>query len=524
MPPNQLTIEQLGAQIKAKYPDYASVPDGVLGLKMAQKYPQYQALIKATTPTQKIALAALARQGVKPTEPAVETFRERAGGVLQRGGQRIGEAITGTGRYEDAFVARRVAGATAGVGQIPLGIAYQALPKGVRKGAEKVGGVLGKGIGRAASVLERNPKFQEFAASLDEKQYKKLEETLKTLSETGEVAGQALLYKGIYNVGKSTYQVGKSAVKKVTEKAGTGLKKGGEVLHKQPLDPTADQARMLQNYRGNVEFTKQELAKTKPGSSAYKELQGELRALEANPPRLSSETALERGLMGTEKRIGQEAVVEKMKLWKHEVEPALKASKATISKEKAFSKLSERVTKEIDPTRRADLLNSLDDLAQDYAGIEKWGLFEGNQLKSSLRKFVSPKFLKGKDISSVKQTLRGELADILKESILEELPVGMRTKYLDYGNLKELSEIGVKALTGGGLKGGFGSFWTTLSKRTVTPVYTVGGQVLYRVGNVLEFIGRPGLRTFGDHLLDLGLTLKVNTIPIAVGASAQKKQ
>ena len=37
-----LTPTEFAQQIKAKYPDYASVPDDVLATKMLEKYPEYK--------------------------------------------------------------------------------------------------------------------------------------------------------------------------------------------------------------------------------------------------------------------------------------------------------------------------------------------------------------------------------------------------------------------------------------------------------------------------------------------------
>ena len=45
-----MTPEQFGQQIKAKYPDYADMPDADVASKVLQKYPQYQDLVQSVTP------------------------------------------------------------------------------------------------------------------------------------------------------------------------------------------------------------------------------------------------------------------------------------------------------------------------------------------------------------------------------------------------------------------------------------------------------------------------------------------
>ena len=37
-----MTIQQFGASIKAKYPEYKDVDDATLGQKMLEKYPEYK--------------------------------------------------------------------------------------------------------------------------------------------------------------------------------------------------------------------------------------------------------------------------------------------------------------------------------------------------------------------------------------------------------------------------------------------------------------------------------------------------
>src|ERR1700757_3746737 len=46
-----LTVDKFAAQIKAKYPQYASIPDAQLVEKVTAKYPQYKSVIGGAAPS-----------------------------------------------------------------------------------------------------------------------------------------------------------------------------------------------------------------------------------------------------------------------------------------------------------------------------------------------------------------------------------------------------------------------------------------------------------------------------------------
>jgi hypothetical protein len=65
----------------------------------------------------------------------------------------------------------------------------------------------------------------------------------------------------------------------------------------------------------------------------------------------------------------------------------------------------------------------------------------------------------------------------------------------------EIKGVTITNATG---KGGFGSFWTGMYDAATVPMKTVGGQVLYRVGNKLKFLAEKGVKTFGQFLKSRG--------------------
>ncbi len=106
------------------------------------------------------------------------------------------------------------------------------------------------------------------------------------------------------------------------------------------------------------------------------------------------------------------------------------------------------------------------------------------------------------------------MADAIRDTIKASIKdINIRNAYLDYANLGELAKVGIKAATDSGFKGGFGGFWSTLYDQLTTPIKTVGGQTLYRVGNKLEFWADPGIKTVGQYLEISGFNPTALIIP-----------
>src|ERR1700687_39081 len=101
MPDPLLSPTEFAQQIKAKYPDYASVPDAELATKMLEKYPEYRDRVRSVAPpitrvpqsdSSGLALAG-AHALVSPATTAVEELATRPG--LVKAGQVAGEVAGG---------------------------------------------------------------------------------------------------------------------------------------------------------------------------------------------------------------------------------------------------------------------------------------------------------------------------------------------------------------------------------------------------------------------------------------------
>jgi hypothetical protein len=277
---------------------------------------------------------------------------------------------------------------------------------------------------------------------------------------------------------------------------GKGLAETGKTVYRSSIRPTAREAERIIRFEGD--------------DITYKNAQkaGDNSVPKPNAPILRVDTGLEKGIAGTQKGMAVQARVESTKLWKENLEPALASSKARVSKDDLFAKARERVATEKEPSRRAQLQKALESLEEDYIDFTDADLLTANGIKSSLANFTPSKIFKGEEVASEVKTLKADMASAIRDKIYKELGGDSKRAYIDYGNLKELEKIGVKPITEGGKLGGFGGFWTSLFDMATVPVKSVGGQVLYKVGNHLQFIGRPGITTFREYAESKGVKVK----------------
>ena len=71
-----------------------------------------------------------------------------------------------------------------------------------------------------------------------------------------------------------------------------------------------------------------------------------------------------------------------------------------------------------------------------------------------------------------------------------------------------LRDIGIKWLTEWWLKGWFGTFWSTIYDSLATPIKTLWGKYLYKLGNGIEFVWPKGIVTFAQFLKSKWMTVE----------------
>jgi hypothetical protein len=220
-------------------------------------------------------------------------------------------------------------------------------------------------------------------------------------------------------------------------------------------------------------------------------------------------TAFEQGIVGTEKMIGVQAKRATSPLWKDTIQPALKGSKEILTKDELFAPIVSKIAKITDPILKQQYKDAFSAVKSAYKKSSTWTLEQAQKLKEDLAEFIPESAYKGKLIANELKSIKADMADAIRQKIYSSFKdKTIKNAYIAYGNLKQLEKVGVKAISDGGKLGGFGNFWTSIYDSAVTPIKTIGGQVLYRVGDQLEFVGEKGLKTFSEFLKSKGYTIK----------------
>lgn len=269
--------------------------------------------------------------------------------------------------------------------------------------------------------------------------------------------------------------------------AGRITKKGGEKLVTSVIPKDAIEAKLLQTYRANKPFTER--------------IGDVLRGEESKGIQTMGKTTFDKGFMGTKSQLGIQATQAKDKLWNGLISPALKKSDKQVDLEGFFTKIEDDIiTNNPDKTRQNALLEALDAVKEDYAGTNVISMEKLQKLKENWSQFVPDKAYKGKPIAGSLAEVRNLMSKEARDTIYNELGDDVKKAYFDYGNLIGLQEYGQSAMTGAKLKGGAGSFVYDLFNTTVTPIATIGGQGIYKIGQGIEFVGDLDAKTLGQAL------------------------
>ena len=217
-------------------------------------------------------------------------------------------------------------------------------------------------------------------------------------------------------------------------------------------------------------------------------------------PSTAGSTAFEKGLMGTESMIGVQAKRAQNKLWSGLIRPALKSVTNPVDMDKFFSDAEASIIKDNPELgRQKSLLDALQSVKEDYAGVKTQTLEQLQKLKEGWAEFVPEKAYKGQSIAGAYNDVRNTLAGQARTQIYNALGDNVKQAYLDYGNLYGITALGRKSMTGA-IKGGTGTTLKNLLERFTVPIGTIGGQTLYKIGQIAEFAGPAGAKTLQDIL------------------------
>lgn len=255
----------------------------------------------------------------------------------------------------------------------------------------------------------------------------------------------------------------------------------GKGAYKFAIPQSMKEAGLVQAYRANVPFAQRMIA--------------------AAGPTTAGETAFNKGLIGTESMIGVQAKRASNSIWSDLIKPQLNASPEKVNMPAFFDQVEQQVIKDNpELSRQQDMVEALQSLRESYANKPDVSLADLQDFKQGWAKFVPQKAYQGKDIAGVFNDVKDTAADIARETIYKSLGNDVKQAYFDYGNLKAVQELGQKAMTGGKLKGGTGGLISALKDMVMVPTMTLGGQTVYKVGQGVELVGRPGLQSVGDFI------------------------
>lgn len=149
-------------------------------------------------------------------------------------------------------------------------------------------------------------------------------------------------------------------------------------------------------------------------------------------------------------------------------------------------------------SRRNELKTALEAFKKDYAGVADVTSEGLQKFKEGWAKFLPDKVYRGKPIASGFREVQNMAAQLARNKIYGALnDIEAKAAYFDYGNLKNLQQLGQQAMSGSKFKGGFGGMLNAAYHMLITPVASTGGLTLYRLGNGMEFVGRQGQKILG---------------------------
>ena len=349
----------------------------------------------------------------------------------------------------------------------------------VMKPVEKV-------VEKVSDKISDIPAVQEFAQSKAGEIASRITEDVANLNTiVGAVAGVKASAKVPKVAGEVATKVAKN-VKPTISATGRTLKGAGEASY--GITVTAEEAtrRALQTYQAKQPNL---LARVK------NMVKGETKG----KPITEANTAARKGLVGTEQELGVQAKRIAGELWKKEVAPKLKANKAKVNMKTFLAEIKKEIISNPDINRRKTLLTAFNKFALDNKKVGNFSLEKLQDYKVEWAKFIPESYSKsGKAISGSLNEIRAIAKQKASGIIFDKLGKDVKTAYIDYGNLKSIMEAGIKSGADPAKRSLSRNVWQFVMDKTITPIVTVGGKVLYKTGEGLEFIGQKGAKTVGD--------------------------
>lgn len=231
-------------------------------------------------------------------------------------------------------------------------------------------------------------------------------------------------------------------------------------------------------------------------------------------PITEANTAARYGLVGTEWELGVQANKLQGEIWEKTVSPRLKAAKEVTDMRQFITEMRQDIIKNTPELgRRKDLLEALDAFSEDYKKVGKIGGEKLQEYKEGWAKNIPEATYKGKPIGSALKEIKNQAASKARQKIYEVVGPEGKQAYIDYTNLKSIAKSGIKSVKDPATRSFTRNVWEALMNKVLTPVATMGGKVLYKTGEGIEFIGNIGAKKVGDiiqksdNLLEAGANI-----------------
>ena len=424
------------------------------------------------------------------SQPTQQGFLDEAKTRISNVAAQMGQQFRGEGEFAGQSDIRKATGITAQAFSAPLGIAKDVLPESAEKGLEKVGGGIGKGLQWVAE--KTTPQFLVDFVTNHPSAAKALEEAAGTVSNVGEIAGDILAIgggvAGAEKIATKTVQGVSKVVPPIAETTGRVLKKAGEGAYSATVIPEESTRMAIQAYQAKQGSLWNRVKNFAKGEEV------------AGRPITETNTAARKGLVGTEWRLGVQSKQIAEDLWKNTIAPKLDAVKGQVKMKDFFGQVEKEIRKTQNLGRRNELLEGLEALKEPYKNVGRVGLTKLQGYKEGWAEFIPEATYKGKPIASSLKAVKDIAAEKARQVIYKHGGEEIKQAYIDYGNLKSIMKAGVKSIADPAKRSLSRNVWEFIMDKTITPIATFGGKVLYRTGEGLEFIGKKGAKKVKDAI------------------------
>lgn len=237
-------------------------------------------------------------------------------------------------------------------------------------------------------------------------------------------------------------------------------------------------------------------------------------ARKTTQPVTRADTAFKYWVVWREKDIGVQGVRESSKIFKETIEPAFKkAEKAWVKIDYTTlinkAKTNIKNSKLYSETQKKEILSNIAEIGKSYRGsttLKNLDLEKQSIVSKIPKKYIGA-LKTPKELAAAQNELSSVFRSTVHDTLKNKFGVNSSQLYRDYANLAELEKIGIKWITEWGLRWGTWTALSTIYDALATPIKTIWGKVLYKVGEWLQFTWPKGITSIKDLAKKAGYKL-----------------